>query len=134
MRINKILGGNVMKHEKETIKMVEETFVKRHAKKILVAGTIVTTASLIYITKKHGIELNLLNNKLAEASSIALRSLYREKADAEFEIATLKEYINNLDSNIKINIFENIPKAKTRIAELEVFINEIVMDIKRIEG
>jgi hypothetical protein len=123
-----------MKKDKETIKMVEETFIRKHAKKILIAGAIVTTAGLVYITKKHGIELNIVKNKLAEASNIALRSLYREKADAEFEIATLKEYINNLDSNIKINIFENIPKAKARIAELEVFIREIDMDINRIEG
>lgn len=123
-----------MKKNKETIKMVEETFIRKHAKKILIAGAIVTTAGLVYITKKHGIELNIVKNKLAEASNIALRSLYREKADAEFEIATLKEYINNLDSNIKINIFENIPKAKARIAELEVFIREIDMDINRIEG
>lgn len=123
-----------MKKDKETIKMVEETFMRKHAKKILIAGAIVTTAGLVYITKKHGIELNIVKNKLAEASGIALRSLYREKADAEFEIATLKEYINNLDSNIKINIFENIPKAKARIAELEVFIREIDMDINRIEG
>lgn len=108
--------------------------MRKHAKKILIAGAIVTTAGLVYITKKHGIELNIVKNKLAEASNIALRSLYREKADAEFEIATLKEYINNLDSNIKINIFENIPKAKARIAELEVFIREIDMDINRIEG
>lgn len=123
-----------MKKDKETIKMVEETFIRKHAKKILIAGAIVTTAGLVYITKKHGIELNIVKNKLAEASNIALRSLYREKADAEFEIATLKEYINNLDSNIKINIFENIPKAKARIAELEVFIREIDIDINRIEG
>ena len=123
-----------MKQDKEVIKMTEDTFIKRHAKKILVAGAVVTTAGLIYISKKHGIELNLLNNKLAEASGIALRSLYREKADAEFEIETLKEYINNLDPNIKINVFENIPKAKARIAELEIFIKEIISDIKRIEG
>lgn len=123
-----------MKQEKETIKMVEDTFIKRHAKKILVAGTIVTTAGLIYISKKHGIELKLVNNKLAEASGIALRSLRREKADAEFEIESLREYINNLDPNIKINMFENIPKAKARIAELEIFIKEIIMDINRIEG
>jgi len=134
MKENKILGGIVMKQDKETIKMVEDTFIKRHAKKILVAGAIVTTAGLIYISKKHGIELNLLNNKLVEASGIALRSLYREKADAEFEIETLKEYINNLDPNIKINMFENIPKAKARIAELEIFIKEIISDIRRIEG
>lgn len=123
-----------MKKDKETIKMVEETFIRKHAKKILIAGAIVTTTGLIYIAKKHGIELDIVRNKLAEASGIALRSLYREKADAEFEIAALKEYINNLDSNIKINIFENIPKAKARIAELEVFIREIDMDINRIEG
>ena len=123
-----------MKKEKDVIKMEESTFIKRHAKEILVAGAMITTAGLIYISKKHGIELNLLNNKLAEASGIALRSLYREKADAEFEIETLKEYINNLDPNIKINMFENIPKAKARIAELEIFIKEILTDIKRIEG
>lgn len=123
-----------MKKDKETIKMVEETFVRKHAKKILIAGAIVTTTGLIYIAKKHGIELDIVQNKLAEASGIALRSLYREKSDAEFEIETLKEYINNLDSNIKINIFENIPKAKARIAELEVFIREIDMDINKIEG
>ena len=28
MRINKILGGIVMKKEKKTIKMMEETFIK----------------------------------------------------------------------------------------------------------
>lgn len=123
-----------MKKDKETIKMVEETFVRKHAKKILIAGAIVITTGLIYIAKKHGIELDIVQNKLAEASGIALRSLYREKSDAEFEIETLKEYINNLDSNIKINIFENIPKAKARIAELEVFIREIDMDINKIEG
>ena len=123
-----------MKKDKETIKMVEETFVRKHAKKILIAGAIVTTASLVYIAKKHGIELDIVKHKLEEASNIALRSLYREKADAEFEIETLKNYINNLDSNIKINIFENIPKAKARIAELEVFIREIDMDIDKIEG
>lgn len=123
-----------MKKQKETIKMVEETFFRKHAKKIFVAGTIISVTSLYYIAKKHGIELQLVNNKLAEASGIALRSLRREKSDAEFEIETLNEYINNLDPNIKINMFENIPKAKARISELEIFIDEILNDIKRIEG
>lgn len=49
-----------MKKDKKTIKMVEETFVRKHAKKILIAGAIVTTAGLVYITKKHGIELNIV--------------------------------------------------------------------------
>ena len=123
-----------MKQEKETIKMVEDTFIKRHAKKILVAGTIVTTAGLIYISKKHGIELNLMKNKLAEASGIALRSLQREKNDALFEIEQLAKYIDNLDPNIRANQIINIPTAEKRIETLWKFIREIDIDIKRIEG
>ena len=109
------------KQEKETIKMVEDTFIKRHAKKILVAGTIVTTAGLIYISKKHGIELNLMKNKLAEASGIALRSLQREKNDALFEIEQLAKYIDNLDPNIRANQIINIPTAEKRIETLWKF-------------
>ncbi len=123
-----------MKKDKETIKMVEETFVRKHAKKILIAGAIVTTAGLIYITKKHGIELNIVQNKLAEANGIALRSLYREKSDAEFEIKQLTDYINNLDPNIRVNKIINIPEAEKRIQELYKFIREIDIDIKRIKG
>lgn len=123
-----------MNQEKETIKMVEDTFIKRHAKKILVAGTIVTTAGLIYISKKHGIELNLMKNKLAEASGIALRSLQREKNDALFEIEQLAKYIDNLDPNIRANQIINIPTAEKRIETLWKFIREIDIDIKRIEG
>jgi len=131
---NKLLGGIVMKQEKETIKMVEDTFIKRHAKKILVAGAIVTTTGLIYISKKHGIELNLLKNKLEEASGIALRSLNREKKDALFEIEQLEKYINNLDPNIRANQIINIPTAEKRIEDLWKFITEINIDISRIEG
>lgn len=134
MKENKILGGIVMKQDKETIKMTEDTFIKRHAKKILVAGTIVTTAGLIYISKKHGIELNLMKNKLAEASGIALRSLQREKNDALFEIEQLAKYIDNLDPNIRANQIINIPTAEKRIETLWKFIREIDIDIKRIEG
>lgn len=134
MKENKILGGIVMKQEKETIKMVEDTFIKRHAKKILVAGTIVTTAGLIYISKKHGIELNLMKEKLVEASGIALRSLYREKKDALFEIEQLEKYINNLDPNIRANQIINIPTAEKRIEDLWKFIREIDIDISKIEG
>lgn len=123
-----------MKQDKETIKMVEETFIKKHAKKILVAGTIVTTAGLIYISKKHGIELKLMKERLVEASDIALRSLYREKSDAEFEIKQLKDYINNLNPDIRANQIINIPEAEKRIHELLNFIQEIDNDINKIEG
>lgn len=123
-----------MKKDKETIKMVEETFVRKHVKKILIAGAIVTTAGLIYITKKHGIELNIVQNKLAEANGIALRSLYREKSDAEFEIKQLTDYINNLNPDIRVNKIINIPEAEKRIQELYKFIREIDIDINKIKG
>lgn len=130
-----------MSKEKETIKMMEETFFRKHAKKIFVAGTIISIAGLTYISKKYGIEiklmkddLNLANAKLVEASGIALRSLYREKSDAEFEIKQLIDYINNLDPNIRVNKIINIPEAEKRIEELWKFIREIDIDIKRIEG
>lgn len=114
--------------------MEESTFIKRHAKKILIAGTMVSATGFIFILKKHGIELKLVNDKLVEASSIALRSLYREKADAEFEIKQLIDYINNLDPNIRVNKIINIPEAEKRIEELWKFIREIDIDIKKIEG
>ena len=123
-----------MKKEKETIKMMEETFFRKQAKKIFVAGTIISLTGLYYIAKKHGIELQLVNDKLTEASGIALRSLYREKSDAEFEIKQLIDYINNLDPNIRVNKIINIPEAEKRIEELWKFIREIDIDIKKIEG
>lgn len=130
-----------MKKKQEAIKMMEETFIRKHAKKIFVAGTVVSIAGLIYISKKYGVEINFLNNKLelasnklVEAGEIALRSLYREKANAEFEIDSLKEYISKLDSSYNINIFVKIPEAEKRIEELLKFIREIDMDIKKIEG
>lgn len=123
-----------MKKDKETIKMVEDTFIKRHAKKILVVGATCTTVGLIYISKKHGMEIKLMKDKLAEASGIALRSLYREKSDAEFEIQQLKKYINNLDPNIRANQIINIPEAEKRIQDLQNFIRDIDMDIVKIEG
>lgn len=123
-----------MKKDKKTIKMVEETFMRKHAKKILIAGAIVTTAGLVYITKKHGIELNIVQNKLAEANGIALRSLYREKSDAEFEIKQLTDYINNLNPDIRVNKIINIPEAEKRIQELYKFRREIDIDINKIKG
>lgn len=123
-----------MKKDKKTIKMVEETFMRKHAKKILIAGAIATTAGLVYITKKHGIELNIVQNKLAEANGIALRSLYREKSDAEFEIKQLTDYINNLNPDIRVNKIINIPEAEKRIQELYKFRREIDIDINKIKG
>lgn len=124
----------MFKKEQKTIEMVEGTFLKRHAKKIFVAGTVISIASLYYISKKYGIELDLAKNKIEEIRNIGLRSLLRQKTDAEFEIAERLEYIDKLDTSININTFVRIPEAERRIQELKVFIEEIEADIKKIEG
>ena len=121
----------MFKKDKETIEMVEETFFKKHAKKIFVAGTVVSIAGLIYISKKYGIELNITKDKLEDVRNIGLRSLLRERANAEFEIAEKMEYINKLDASYNINTFVKIPEAEQRIAELQLFIKEINEDIKK---
>lgn len=130
----------MFKKEKDTIQMIESTFLKRHAKKIFVAGTVVSIASLYYIAKKYGIELDIAKlelskakDKIDEVRNIGLRSLLRERANAEFEIADKMKYINELDTSFNINTFVRIPEAEKRIAELEIFIKEINEDIKRIE-
>ena len=46
----------------------------------------------------------------------------------------LSLYINNLNPDININRFVNIPEAESRIKELELFINEIDLDIDRIHA
>ena len=124
----------MFKKDKETIEMVEETFFKKHAKKIFVAGTVVSIAGLIYISKKYGIELNITKDKLEDVRNIGLRSLLRERANAEFEIAEKMEYINKLDASYNINTFVKIQEAEQKIAELQLFIKEINKDIKIIEG
>ena len=56
------------------------------------------------------------------------------KSDAEFEIKQLKDYISNLNPDIRANQIINIPEAERRIQELCNFIREIDMDINKIEG
>lgn len=119
---------------KKEIVMEESTFLKRNAKKILIGTGIIVGIGTYYILKKHGIEIKDLNNKLINSNAIALRSLKREKQDALFEIDQLKDYINNLDANVKINKFVNIPEAEKRINELLDFISEINEDMDSIRA
>ena len=87
-----------------------------------------------YFGFKYNINIDNLKNRLDESNIIALRSLNREKQDSIFEIKQLKDYINNLNPDININRFVNIPEAESRIKELELFINEIDLDMNRIHA
>ena len=102
--------------------------------KILLGVSIVGIGVVIYFGHKYNINIDNLKNRLDESNIIALRSLNREKQDSIFEIKQLKDYINNLNPDININRFVNIPEAESRIKELEVFINEIDLDMDRIHA
>ena len=102
--------------------------------KILLGVSIVGVGVAGYFGFKCYINIDNLKNRLDESNIIALRSLNREKQDSIFEIKQLKDYINNLNPDININRFVNIPEAESRIKELELFINEIDLDIDRIHA
>ena len=102
--------------------------------KILLGVSIVAIGVVGYFGYKHNINIDNLKNRLDESNIIALRSLNREKQGAIFDIKQLKDYINNLNPDININRFVNIPEAESRIKELELFINEIDLDMNRIHA
>ena len=104
--------------------------------KILIGVSIVGAGVAGYLGYKYNININIdnLKNRLDESNIIALRSLNREKQGSIFEIKQLKDYINNLNPDININRFVNIPEAESRIKELELFINEIDLDMDRIHA
>ena len=100
--------------------------------KILLGVSIVGIGVVGYFGYKYNINIDNLKNRLDESNIIALRSLNREKQGSIFEIKQFKDYINNLNPDININRFVNIPEAESRIKELELFINEIDLDMDRI--
>lgn len=102
--------------------------------KILLGVSIVGACAVGYFGYKYNVNINNFKNRLDESNIIALRSLNREKQGSIFEIKQLKDYINNLNPDININRFVNIPEAESRIKELELFINEIDLDIDRIHA
>lgn len=102
--------------------------------KLLLGVSIVSVGVVGYIGYKYNVNTNNIKNRLDESNIIALRSLNREKQGSIFEIKQLKDYINNLNPDININRFVNIPEAESRIKELELFVNEIDLDINRIHA
>lgn len=102
--------------------------------KILLGVSIVGVGVAGYFGYKYNVNINNIKNRLDESNIIALRSLNREKQGSIFEIKQLKDYINNLNPDININRFVNIPEAESRIKELELFVNEIDLDINRIHA
>lgn len=51
------------KNNEEVIEMEQTTFVKKHAKKILIAGGIVVTAGAAYLLYKHNVDIKNLLDK-----------------------------------------------------------------------
>ena len=129
------------KENVEVIEMQQTTFVQRHAKKILFATGVVVAAGAYYIHKKYNIEMEevvtrhskeigKLKDELTVGGGIIQKITNRELTRVTFEIKTLEQYINDLNPEININKFVNIPNAKERLMELYLELEEINKDNK----
>lgn len=123
------------KKENEVVRMEESTFLKRHAGKILLAGGLVVAAGTYYILNKHDIEMGEMLNKhdeqindLLKGHSVIKKITDREKSRVLFEIKTLEQYIRDLNPEININKFVNIPNAEERIVQLYTELEQIELD------
>lgn len=136
-------------------------FIKEHKTEII-AGTVCvgTTLVLGYIFKKNTDEIKTLFNKpevdnkaignikerllwesshrvdiemkLDDVFDITNSSLNREATRIKFEIAELKNFIDNLDHTKTINIFHRIPEKEAMINELEIQLKDIEIDQNKI--
>lgn len=123
------------KTKKEVIEMEQTTFVQKHAKKILLASGLVVAAGAYYILNKHDIEMDEMLNKhdeqindLLKGHSVIKKITDREKSRVLFEIKTLEQYIRDLNPEININKFVNIPNAEERIVQLYTELEQIELD------
>lgn len=82
------------KNNEEVIEMEQTTFVKKHAKKILIAGGIVVTAGAAYLLHKHNVELKDITDKFmdkAKKDEIEIQALEAALLDTLEDKNTLME-------------------------------------------
>lgn len=123
------------KKENEVVKMEESTFLKRHAGKIILAGGAIVAVGAYYLLNKHDIEMNAVLNTqqeqiedLFKGHTVIKKITDREKSRVLFEIKTLEQYIRDLNPEININKFVNIPNAEERIVQLYTELEQIELD------
>lgn len=123
------------KKENEVVRMEESTFLKRHAGKILIAGGLVVAAGAYYLLNKHDIEmkdaLSIQQEQIEDlfkGHTVIKKITDREKSRVLFEIKTLEQYIRDLNPEININKFVNIPNAEERIVQLYTELEQIELD------
>lgn len=123
------------KKENEVVRMEESTFLKRHAGKILLAGGLVVAAGAYYFLNKHDIEmkdaLSIQQEQIEDlfkGHTVIKKITDREKSRVLFEIKTLEQYIRDLNPEININKFVNIPNAEERIVQLYTELEQIELD------
>ena len=123
------------KNNEEVIEMEQTTFIQKHAKKILIASGLVVAAGAYYILNKHDIEMDKMLNKhdeqindLLKGHSVIKKITDREKSRVLFEIKTLEQYIRDLNPEININKFVNIPNAEERVVQLYTELEQIELD------
>lgn len=116
-----------MKNE-DVVIMEEQTFIKKHSKKIIFGTLVLSGASIYYLLKKHGIEIDKLNIDMSNAKNVIKKITDREESRIIFEIQTLEQYIRDLNPEIKINKFVNIPNAEERIVDLQMQLKQVRID------
>ena len=82
------------KNNEEVIEMEQTTFVKKHAKKILIAGGIVVTAGAAYLLYKHNVEIKDVTknfNAKIKADEIQIKALEAALLDTLEDKNTLME-------------------------------------------
>ena len=123
------------KKENEVVRMEESTFLKRHAGKILLAGGAIVAVGAYYLLNKHDIEmkdaLSIQQEQIEDlfkGHTVIKKITDREKSRVLFEIKTLEQYIRDLNPEININKFVNIPNAEERIVQLYTELEQIELD------
>lgn len=135
---------NKKNNKEEVIRMEQTTFIQRHYKKVIFAGSVLAGVYITHLLKKHNIEvddllkkhdmdildhemrLSNVENKLMVNTEIAVSTLKDAIRRYEFEISELVFKRDNLDQSATQNIFMNIPKINEEI-ELKTNLMERAM-------
>lgn len=123
---------NKKNNKEEVIRMEQTTFIQRHYKKVIFAGSVLAGVYITHLLKKHNIEvddllkkhdmdildhemrLSNVENKLMVNTEIAVSTLKDVIRKYEFEIGELVFKRDNLNSS-DANKFMNIPKINQEI-------------------
>ena len=113
------------KKENEVIKMEESTFIKRHAKKIMIAGGLVVSAGAAYLMYKHGLETKEFRERI-EMDGRCIDNLIADNEAKDKEIKFIKFLVVEGDVVPKAlqNAENKLARKENKVKELcELLVN-----------